>query len=197
MTRKRAPKIYACRPDPNPSLSLSNATLRQQEPMEILPADVEYDKALDRALRLLARRPYSRWEVRTRLERMGVAAEVADKVDARLVELGVLDDPAFAEVWVDHARGRGVGARAIRENLKAKGVPAETIDEATSGLSREVEMMRALELAQRRIRTYAGLTQRKAFGRLSRFLLSKGYDEELVLEVCRMAVGGPREAETL
>ncbi|MGH9197601.1 MAG: regulatory protein RecX, partial [Acidimicrobiia bacterium] len=120
---------------------------------------------------------------------MGVPSEVAEKVDARLVELGVLDDPTFAEIWVDHAQGRGVAVRAIKEGLKSKGVASETISQATAGLSEDVEMMRALELARRRIRTYGGLTKRKAFERLARFLLSKGYDQELVVEVCRRAFG--------
>ena len=48
---------------------------------------------------------------------------------ARMAELGMLDDEAFARTWVESRdRARPRGERAIREELRLKGIDRETVD---------------------------------------------------------------------
>ncbi len=78
---------------------------------------------LEAAAAFLTVRPRSVEEVRRRLRHLGYRHDLVDGVVARLVELGYLDDEAFARAWVesrDHARPRGAGA--LRRELALKGV---------------------------------------------------------------------------
>lgn len=85
---------------------------------------------LEAAARFLEVRPRSVSEVRRRLAGAGYRAELVDGAIARMAELGVLDDEAFARTWVESRdRARPRGERAIREELRLKGIDRETVDQ--------------------------------------------------------------------
>lgn len=163
-----------------------------EDSVDPLPADVDYDRALDRAMRLLVERARSRWEVRDRLRRAGFDDHVVAKVDARLVELSILDDYAFACQLTEQYRGRGISDSAIRFQFKARGVDAETFERAMGDTESEVDAERALDLARRRARTYGDIPTVAAHRRLSTLLIRNGYEDDLVAEVCRRVLGEPR-----
>lgn len=82
----------------------------------------------DAALRFLETRSRSTAEVVRRLRTAGYDAVLVEGAVTRLLEMGILDDAAFAAAWIasrDRARPRG--ARALRSELSAKGVDSETI----------------------------------------------------------------------
>lgn len=82
----------------------------------------------DAGLRFLEARPRSIAEVRRRLGEAGYAPALIEGAVTRLLELGILDDEAFAAAWIasrDRAHPRG--ARALRAELLRKGIDAETI----------------------------------------------------------------------
>ena len=86
---------------------------------------------LEAAAAFLRVRPRSVEEVRRRLRHLGYRHDLVDGVVARLVELGYLDDEAFARAWVesrDRVRPRGAGA--LRRELLLKGVDRVVIDGA-------------------------------------------------------------------
>ena len=92
---------------------------------------------LEAAARFLEVRPRSIAEVRKRLSSAGYRAELIDGAIERLTELGMLDDSAFAAMWVesrDRAHPRGEHALIIE--LRQKGVDA-TIIAATLKARRE------------------------------------------------------------
>ena len=83
------------------------------------------------AARFLEVRPRSVAEVRRRLRSAGYAAALVEGAVERLVELGFLDDAAFARAWVESRdRARPRGERALRVELRQKGVGREETDEA-------------------------------------------------------------------
>lgn len=84
---------------------------------------------LEAAARFLEVRSRSVSEVRRRLGGAGYRAELVDGAIARMTELGMLDDEAFARTWVESRdRARPRGERAIREELRLKGIDRETVD---------------------------------------------------------------------
>jgi len=86
---------------------------------------------LDAAARLLRVRPRSVAEVRRRLSDAGFRAELVDGAIGRLADLGMLDDAAFALGWVESRdRARPRGARALRDELRRKGVAAADVESA-------------------------------------------------------------------
>ncbi len=84
---------------------------------------------LEAAARFLEARSRSVHEVRRRLAGAGYRPDLVDGAIARMTELGMLDDEAFARAWVESRdRARPRGERAIREELRTKGIDRETID---------------------------------------------------------------------
>jgi regulatory protein len=88
------------------------------------------DVVMEAAAAFLAVRSRSVEETRRRLNHLGYPSALCDEVVGRLVELGYLDDQAFARAWVESRdRARPRGAMALRRELQLKGVPADTISE--------------------------------------------------------------------
>ena len=86
---------------------------------------------LEAALRFLEPRQRSIGEVRRRLTRVGYREDLVEGAIARLVELGMLDDEAFARTWIESRdRARPRGERALRFELARKGIDRKTADEA-------------------------------------------------------------------
>ncbi len=84
---------------------------------------------LDAAARFLEARSRSIAEVRRRLTGAGYRTELVEGSIERMVDLGMLDDDAFARAWVESRdRARPRGERAIREELRQKGVDRATVD---------------------------------------------------------------------
>lgn len=84
---------------------------------------------LEAAARFLEVRSRSVAEVRRRLTGAGYRAELVEDAITRLLDLGLLDDEAFARAWVESRdRARPRGERAIRQELGLKGVDRPTID---------------------------------------------------------------------
>jgi regulatory protein len=81
------------------------------------------------AARFLEARSRSVHEVRRRLVGAGYRADLVEGAVTRMVELGILDDEAFARAWVESRdRARPRGERAIREELRLKGVDRASVD---------------------------------------------------------------------
>ena len=84
---------------------------------------------LEAAARFLEPRARSVAEVRRRLTGAGYRADLVDGAIERMLELGMLDDEAFARAWIESRdRARPRGERAIRVELAQKGVDRVTID---------------------------------------------------------------------
>jgi regulatory protein len=84
---------------------------------------------LEAAARFLEARSRSVVEVRRRLGGAGYQQVLVDGAIDRLTELGMLDDEAFARSWVESRdRARPRGERAIREELRLKGIERQIID---------------------------------------------------------------------
>jgi regulatory protein len=137
-------------------------------------------------LDLLTTRARTRGELADALGRRGFDDEVAATVLDRLVEVGLLDDAAFAEQWVDSRhRHRGLGRRALSQELRRKGVDTETADDAVAGLDADVERERARELVRKRLPSLDRVEPTAAVRRLVGMLARKGYGAGLAYEVVR------------
>ena len=89
------------------------------------------EKAYDRALVFLSFRPRSTAEVRRNLEGHKTPPEVIDQVVDRLKAGSLLDDAAFARMWVENrAAFSPRSARLLGYELRQKGVGAEDVEAA-------------------------------------------------------------------
>ena len=115
----------------------------------------EVQKAHESALRYLDYRPRSVDEIRRYLKGKDVAPEVMAEVIERLTRVGLLDDGAFARYWLENRSDfRPRGERALRLELRQKGVPGDIIAEVLSEGHNEDEAAYRAAIAQaRKVRT--------------------------------------------
>jgi regulatory protein len=148
------------------------------------------DEVLAAAARFLESRSRSVDEVRRRLTSAGYRPALVDGAIDRLLELGMLDDRAFAEAWIasrDRARPRG--ERALRQELIQKGIDRELIDgllearrTTDDGASTEPDLEAARRLLERNARTLARVADpRQRRARAYALLARNGFDPD----VCR------------
>src|SRR2546423_15156335 len=91
--------------------------------------------ALAAARGLMARRSHSRTELRRKLGRRGYEALEGDAAVARLAELGLQDDRAFAEGHV-RRRSRSLGPLALSAAPSARGIHRGPAHGATAQFTR-------------------------------------------------------------
>ena len=96
---------------------------------------VEADKARHKALRLLEARDHSERELKEKLARGGFDRELAQAVAARMVELGLINDEAYAQRLAEELfRRKGYSPARIEQELVLRGVARDTAYEAAQGV---------------------------------------------------------------
>jgi regulatory protein len=118
------------------------ARLREKDQVEV---------AYEFALRFLSYRPRSIAEVRRRLTEKQFDTSTIDEAVARLRRAGLLDDTAFAQFWLENRDAfRPRGSRALRYELRQKGVADSVIDAILAGYDeRDAAYRAALQQAQK------------------------------------------------
>jgi regulatory protein len=118
------------------------------------------------------------------MARRSVPQEVAERVLDRFGEAGLIDDPAFAQAWVDSRHhGRGLGRRALAAELRRKGIDDEVAAEALATVSAEDEVAAAQALVRRRLASMGGVAPDVAKRRLVAMLGRKGFSGSLAYRV--------------
>ncbi|MET9293560.1 recombination regulator RecX [Streptomyces sp. NPDC003077] len=140
-------------------------------------------------LRLLTGAPRTRRQLADALRKRGIPEEAAEEVLSRFEDVGLIDDAAFADAWVESRHhGRGLARRALADELRTKGVDAAVVDLAVSRLDPEQEEHTARELVARKLRSTRGLDREKRIRRLAGMLARKGYSPGLALRVVWQAL---------
>lgn len=152
-------------------------------------------EALEKAMRLLRRRPHSAAELRTKMTKDRIPPAMADEVIGRLVSGGLVQDDDFA--W-RYARAllkrKRIGARHVRQSLQKKGISSETVAAILKELvPEETQYQSALELARKKRRSYRQGDERVLLRKLSAFLMQRGFPPELIRRVLSEVIG--RDAE--
>lgn len=107
----------------------------------------EGQKLMDYALRAITARAYSEAELRARLLRRS-DEEAAERVIARLRELGYLND---AELARHLGQRRGLGQGRLRAQMQRRGLASDVIEEALEGRDPQQDLSEARELLRRRL----------------------------------------------
>lgn len=145
-------------------------------------------------LRQLAAGPRTRAQLRQRLDRRGCDPDVAERVLDRMTQVGLVDDAAYARMFVHSKQEtKGLAARAISHELREKGVDQELIDAALEDVDTEVEKEQARALVAKRVRQVHGLDREVQTRRLAGFLARKGYGPGVAFDVIREALDAAPE----
>ncbi|MGW1951612.1 recombination regulator RecX [Streptomyces sp. NPDC001920] len=148
---------------------------------------VEQARAI--CLRLLTGTPRTRKQLADALRKREIPDDAAEEVLSRFEEVGLINDSAFADAWVESRHhGRGLARRALARELRTKGVDSTLIDAAVAQLDSGQEEETARELVARKLRATRGLDRDKRLRRLAGMLARKGYSEGMALRVVRQAL---------
>lgn len=127
-------------------------------------------------------------DLRRRMQRLELAEELQAELLMRLEAEGFVSGERFARAFVhDKHRFNGWGPRRLEHELRHHGIAspviAAALEELEEETSAEDEEPRVLELLRAKQRSLpAGLERRKAYDRLMRFGLYRGYDYDEVRE---------------
>ena len=136
------------------------------------------ERAYERALNFLSYRPRSEDEVRRNLHKKNVEDEVIQIVIERLTQSELLDDQEFARYWVENRlQFNPRGERALRYELRGKGVSDSIIADALAGFDEEVAARKVAEAGARRL---AHLEPREFRRKLGAYMARRGFSYAVV-----------------
>ena len=149
--------------------------------IEALQAEGDTESAYNRALNYLGYRPRSRQEIDRYLQKYGVPQVQIEAVIGRLEQVGLLDDEAFTRFWVENReRFRPRGLRALRYELRNKGVSEEIIDGALEMVDAPGSAYRN---AEKKARQLSSLGRQTFYRKMIAFLSRRGFAYEVAREV--------------
>lgn len=152
--------------------------------IEDLQQDDAVERAHNAALNFLSFRPRSRRELEDYFRRKKVPPETVGAVVERLERVGLLDDREFARFWVENRQTfRPRGSRALRVEMRQKGLAGEIIDDTLATITDEE--VPAYEAARKKLRSVQGLEEREFFRKLVSFLQRRGFPYEVAATVTR------------
>ncbi len=143
------------------------------ERIRALQAADEQEVAYQKALHFLSFRPRAEAEIQKNLRKHQFSEEVILEVISRLRRNQLVDDPRFAQEWVrNRSEFRPRGRRALRMELRQKGISNDTIDDALRDLDEE-EL--AYKAAAQQYRKYARLEWPDFRAKMTAFLARRGF----------------------
>lgn len=166
-------EVYAFSLTVDEAIHLRKGQFLTEAGVAALQGEDAVQKAVEAGVNYLSYRPRSIKEVRVKLEEKATP-EVTERAIERLSALGYLDDQAFASMWVrDRLHFRPASPRALRQELRQKGIADDIIAEVLAQVSVEETAYRALQAQARRVRN---LSPRDAREKLTGFLARRGFN---------------------
>ena len=138
----------------------------------------------------LTGRARTRRELADKLRSRNVPDEVATRLLDRFTEVGLIDDAAFARLWVESRQSsRGLAKRALSDELRRKGVDAEIVREAVAAVDPADEEAAARRLVRKKLPSLRKVDSTTATRRLVGMLARKGYSAGLAFAVVKDELG--------
>jgi regulatory protein len=149
--------------------------------IEALHTRDQAEHAHERALNFLSHRPRSAEEVRSNLRKHGTPDGAIEATIARLTRVGLVDDEAFARYWIENRqRFKPRGLRALRYELRQKGVADQIINAALEDIDAETMAYNAAMRYQRRLEHADYDTFRR---KMSNHLARRGFAYAVIQDV--------------
>ena len=140
--------------------------------------DTQYQKAYDKALRLISMRSHSVFELKNKLTSKGYGKELLDKLINDLIDKKYLDDESFASNYLDNLiKYKAFGFYGLKAKLMQRGIDKGLIDSLLGNLSLADEKKIALK--------FLGKKKEVDPIKLARSLGSKGFRSEVIGEILR------------
>ena len=161
---------------------------QELEPVQLeeLQSEAGLQQAVDRAYNYLSYRPRSREEVRRYLRRKETPPETIEAALARLDRLDLINDHTFTSFWVESREQFSPrGARALKNELRMKGVEREVVEEMIDDEKDEERALRAGRKKALSLVRIPGMDFATFRARLGSFLQRRGFGYEVSTRTIR------------
>ena len=149
--------------------------------MPLIEPEQAHRQGVEVALRLLARREYSEFELRQKLNARGFDADTIEQTLTECRRQNLVSDERFVEALVHQRKRRGYGPLRIRDDLRKRGVGndllAEYVDMESPDWLNSLHEVRLKKFGDRPPDNYREWT------RQARFLQSRGFSVEQIRQV--------------
>ena len=138
-------------------------------------------RARHSALRLLARREHSQYELRRKLKARGYGEGLVDELLTALIDERLLSDARYAEAMVTHRASRGYGPLRICMELRDRGVAERIVDKALQ--EAEVDWDERLRHTYERKYGEMAVESFKTWASRAQFLKNRGFSVDAIRRV--------------
>ncbi|WP_459478238.1 recombination regulator RecX [Clostridium saccharoperbutylacetonicum] len=157
--------------------------------LKLLAEKEGFAKCKESALRIVERNYKTEKQVREKLKLKGYEENAIDYSIEFLKEYNFINDNYYANAFIND-KSNSMGSQKIKYNLIQKGVSKEIIEEALANVNKENERDIALEIAKKKLVVIKKKENDnyKISGKLYRYLISKGYEMDLVSDVVKEVI---------
>lgn len=154
------------------------------------PAGKSHQKAMNTAVRILANRDHSKYELKQKLQQRGFESRSINSVMAECERFGYIDDRRTAGVYILQLKRKCFGKRYIRQALKKKHMSGAAFEKILSENYPEVdEYEHAGRLMQKKMKTFARETDhKKRSDKIYRFLYSRGFNPAVIRDIVKKSI---------
>lgn len=137
-----------------------------------------------RIWRFVAYKPRTERQTRSKLTSIGCLPDEQDLLIAWLQSLGELNDADYAQRFV-HAsvQRKPMSATHLRAALLAKGIPKDVVIETVDQVDPDELLRGARQLADKKMRSLAGVDNSVQREKIQRYLAGKGYTWQVIKQV--------------
>lgn len=159
----------------------------QPEQLELLHGEEALQRAVERAYNFLSYRPRSRTEVRRYLKRKETPPAIIEAALAKLDHLNLTNDEAFTTFWIENrAQFSPRGERALKNELRQKGVERDIVDELVDSEQDEELALRAGRKKAGSLARLPAMDYATFRTRLGSFLQRRGFGYAIVSRAVRI-----------
>jgi len=143
-------------------------------------------------LRRLTQGPRTRAQLAEALAKRHVPDDAARTVLDRFAEVGLVDDRAYAEMFLRSARSDGrMSRRRVAQRLRESGVEPQIVADTVEAIDPDEEFDAALRLARKRSTRLSGLERTVQQRRLAGVLARCGFPSGVVRRAVEEVLAGP------
>jgi regulatory protein len=151
------------------------------------PAKTSHQQAMNTAVRILANRDHSKYELERKLQQRGFESKLINKVMAECERFGYIDDKRTARVYILQLKRKCFGKRYIQQALKKKRLNGAAIEKIFSENYPGVdEFEHAGRLLEKKMKTFARETDpQKRSDKIYRFFYSRGFSPAVIRDLVK------------
>lgn len=149
-----------------------------------------YQKVMNTAVRILAHRDHSKYELKQKLQRRDFESKVIETVIAECERLDYINDPRTARRYILELKRKGFGRRHIRMALQKKHLGGAAIEAlVVENYPESEERQNADNLLEKKRQTFwAEEDPEKRRKKMYRFLYARGFGTAVISDLIRELV---------